>query len=63
MLKTKGDVPVRLVLYPGEGHGNRETANRLDYSIRMMHWFDWFLVRGRSDLPPRLPDYAGPDAD
>ncbi|MEZ6197214.1 MAG: S9 family peptidase [Planctomycetota bacterium] len=29
-LKLKGDVPVRMVRYPGEGHGNRRRASQLD---------------------------------
>jgi hypothetical protein len=31
-MKTLGQAPVRLVLYPGEGHGNRRAASRYDYS-------------------------------
>jgi dipeptidyl aminopeptidase/acylaminoacyl peptidase len=50
-LKVKGEAPVRLVLYPGEGHGNRRAAARYDYSLRMMQWFDHFLMEGRRDMP------------
>ncbi len=57
-LKVKGDVPVRLVLYPGEGHGNRKAAARYDYSLRMLRWFDHFLKEGRTDLPPWRIDYG-----
>jgi len=55
-LKTYGKVPVRLVLYPGEGHGNRKAAARLDYCLRMMRWFDHYLQEGdhRSDDPPAM---------
>ncbi len=56
-LKEKGDVPVRLVWYPGEGHGNRNAAARYDYTLRLMRWFDWFLKEGRKDLPPLGVDY------
>nr|BCX01795.1 MAG: peptidase S9 [Bacteroidota bacterium] len=45
------EVPVRLVLYPGEGHGLVRSAARLDYSLRMMGWFDHFLLRGERTLP------------
>src|SRR5690625_5776526 len=30
----KPNLPVRLVWYPGEGHGNRRSSARLDYSLR-----------------------------
>lgn len=56
-LKEKGDVPVRLVWYPGEGHGNRNAAARYDYTLRLMRWFDWFLRQGKKDLPPVEIDY------
>ncbi|MBP7145945.1 MAG: S9 family peptidase [Acidobacteria bacterium] len=61
-LKRKGDVPVRLVLYPGEGHGNRRAAARYDLSLRLMQWFDHFLVAGRADLPAWQIDYGLPPA-
>lgn len=50
-LKTLDKVPVRLVLYPGEGHGNRNAAARLDYSMRLMRWMDHYL-RGKGGEPP-----------
>ncbi len=56
-LKDKGDVPVRLVWYPGEGHGNRNAPARYDYTLRLMQWFDWFLRQGKKDLPPFALDY------
>lgn len=37
-LKVLNKAPVRLVLYPGEGHGNRRAASRYDYNLRMMRW-------------------------
>lgn len=59
-IKTRTDTPVRLVLYPGEGHGNRAAAARYDYSLRMMGWFDRYLMnkadKGAGPMPPaRLP--------
>lgn len=42
-IKTRTETPVRLVLYPGEGHGNRNATARLDYSLRMLRWFDKYL--------------------
>ncbi len=56
-LKTVTDVPVRLVLYPGEGHGNRRAAARYDYSLRMLRWFDWFLKEGKTEVPPWRVEY------
>ncbi|NVK21630.1 MAG: S9 family peptidase [Kangiellaceae bacterium] len=50
-LKTLGQAPVRLVLYPGEGHGNRKAAAQLDYSMRLMRWMDHYL-KGDGGEPP-----------
>jgi dipeptidyl aminopeptidase/acylaminoacyl peptidase len=47
-LKVHGDAPVRLVRYPGEGHGNRKNTSRLDYNLRTMRWFEYYL---QSDHP------------
>ena len=56
----KPDVPVRLVLYPGEGHGNSRAAARYDYNLRMMQWFDTYLKTGDrdADLPDPRPMLA-----
>ena len=53
-LKTLGQAPVRLVLYEGEGHGNRKAAARLDYNLRMLRWMEHFLI----DQSKEAPDYA-----
>lgn len=42
----KPEVPLRLVFYPGEGHGNRNASARLDYNYRMMRWFNTYLMTG-----------------
>lgn len=54
----KPETPVRLVLYPGEGHGNARAAARYDYNVRMMRWFDTYLKTGDRDapLPPPRPE-------
>lgn len=53
-IKTRRpEVPVRLVLYPGEGHGNRRAASRYDYNLRMMEWFDTYLLTG--DRKAKMP--------
>jgi dipeptidyl aminopeptidase/acylaminoacyl peptidase len=49
-LKVRNQTPVRLVLYPGEGHGNRKACARLDYCERMMQWFETYL-KGDKKLP------------
>ena len=59
----KPTTPVRLVLYPGEGHGNRRASARYDYNLRMMEWFDTYLKTANRTAPlpaprPRLPDEA-----
>lgn len=60
-IKTrKPDTPVRLVLYPGEGHGNAKAAARYDYNVRMMEWFDTYLKTGDRDaeLPAPRPELS-----
>lgn len=58
-IKLRTDTPVRLVLYPREGHGNRKAAARYDYNLRMMEWFDRYLKgngdRTRAAMPPPRP--------
>ncbi|MDX1637716.1 MAG: S9 family peptidase [Balneolaceae bacterium] len=48
-LKTRTETPVRLVLYPGEGHGNARATARYDYNLRMLRWFDTYLKEGNRD--------------
>lgn len=50
-IKTRTDTPVRLVLYPGEGHGNRKATARYDYNLRMMRWFNQYLKSEITDRP------------
>ncbi len=58
-LKMFGKAPVRLVYYPGEGHGNRKNPARLDYSLRTMRWFEYYLQsdKPRDEKPPLIIDY------
>lgn len=54
-IKVRTDTPVRLVLYPGEGHGNRKAAAQYDYNIRMMRWMDTYLKGDGGEMPaPRF---------
>lgn len=57
-LKLLGNTPVRLVWYPGEGHGNRKSAARLDYNLRMIRWFEHFLKDGGTSAPEYEIDYG-----
>ncbi len=56
-LKILDKTPVRLVLYPGEGHGNRNAAARYDYSLRLQRWMDHYLKGDGGDAPPFKIDH------
>ena len=56
-LKTLGKTPVRLVMYPGEGHGNRKSAGRYDYCLRMLRWMEHYLKGPGGDPPTGGLDY------
>ena len=45
---------VRLVQYPGEGHGNRKQPGRIDVLYRHMQWYDWY-VRDKNPLEGPMP--------
>lgn len=59
-LKLHGRAPVRLVLYPGEGHGNRKCGAKLDYSLRMHQWFEQYLAGAGGPMPAWELDYTDP---
>ena len=57
-LKVLNKAPVRLVLYPGEGHGNQKSAARYDYNLRLMQWMEHYL-KGAGGEPPKFDlDYG-----
>ncbi|QMW16235.1 MULTISPECIES: alpha/beta hydrolase family protein [Pseudoalteromonas] len=56
-MKVQGK-DVRLVYYPGEGHGNRKVAAQYDYSLRLMRWMDNYLMKGNKDMPEFEIDHA-----
>lgn len=58
-MKQHGKAPVRMVIYPGEGHGNGKNTNRLDYLMRTLDWFDFFLKESHAsgEMPPLYPVY------
>jgi dipeptidyl aminopeptidase/acylaminoacyl peptidase len=57
-VKLRTDTPVRLVFYPGEGHGNRNTAATYDYSLRFKRWMDHYLKGPGGEPPPYEIDHA-----
>ncbi|RUO42755.1 S9 family peptidase [Aliidiomarina taiwanensis] len=57
-LKVHGNVPVRLVTYPGEGHGNKRSAAQLDYAYRMERWMKWYLQDQKEGQPPHELEFA-----
>jgi len=56
-LKTLAKAPVRLIFYPGEGHGNRRAASRFDYNLRALRWFEHYLFGPGGPPPPYRLDY------
>jgi dipeptidyl aminopeptidase/acylaminoacyl peptidase len=58
-LKLHGKT-VRLVRYPGEQHGNRRAASRLDYSLRLLRWMEHYLKGPGGPMPPHEIDYTEP---
>jgi dipeptidyl aminopeptidase/acylaminoacyl peptidase len=57
-LKTLNQTPVRWVRYPGELHGNRRAASRLDYNLRLMQWMEHYLKGPGGAAPPPEIDYS-----
>jgi dipeptidyl aminopeptidase/acylaminoacyl peptidase len=47
-MKMNDHPAVRLVQYPGEGHGNRKQVGQIDVLYRQMEWLDWYV----KDLNP-----------
>jgi dipeptidyl aminopeptidase/acylaminoacyl peptidase len=53
-LKLRTETPVRLVMYPGEGHGLSHTAAQYDYALRFERWMNHYLL-GPAGPPPAHP--------
>lgn len=47
-MKMNDHPAVRLVQYPGEGHGNRKQVGQIDVLYRQIDWLDWYV----KDLKP-----------
>lgn len=62
-LKMNDHPAVRLVQYPGEGHGNRKQPGRIDVLYRHIQWYDWYVKYGKpldGPMPPLdISDYYG----
>ena len=53
-LKFNDHPAVRLVQYPGEGHGNRMQPGRIDVLYRVIDWYDWY-VKDSKPLDGQMP--------
>lgn len=53
-MKMNDHPAVRLVQYPGEGHGNRKQTGRIDVLFRQIEWLDWY-VRDLKPLDGPMP--------
>ena len=54
-MKMNDHPAVRLVQYPGEGHGNRNQTGRLDVILRILDWYDWYVKDAKpldGEMPP-----------
>jgi dipeptidyl aminopeptidase/acylaminoacyl peptidase len=54
-LKMNNHPAVRLVQYPGEGHGNRKQPGRIDVLYRTIQWYDWYVKDKKPMDPNQLP--------
>jgi len=54
ILKMNNHPAVRLVQYPGEGHGNAKQPGRIDALYRQLDWYDWY-VKDAKPLDGALP--------
>lgn len=53
---TMNDHPaVRLVQYPGEGHGNARQPGRTDLLLRQLDWLDWYVKDAKPIDGPMPP--------
>lgn len=53
-LKMNDHPAVRLVQYPGEGHGNRKQVGQIDVLYRHIQWLDWY-VKEKKPLDGPMP--------
>jgi len=53
----KPEVPLRLIWYPDEGHGNIRSTSRFDYHLRMLQWFETYLLEDDPEMPSFYLDF------
>ncbi|HQU71397.1 MAG TPA: S9 family peptidase [Calditrichia bacterium] len=53
-LKMKG-IPTRMILYPRQPHGLRETSHQVHFIKAVLSWFDTNLGRSSTEKAPALP--------
>jgi len=54
-MKMSNHPAVRLVQYPGEGHGNARQPGRIDVLFRILDWYDWYVKDARPLAGPMPP--------
>jgi dipeptidyl aminopeptidase/acylaminoacyl peptidase len=54
-LKMNNHPAVRLVQYPGEGHGNKKQPGRIDVLYRILDWYDWYVKDAKPLEGPMPP--------
>ncbi len=66
-LKMHNHPAVRLVQYPGEGHGNRKQTSQRDMLYRLLDWYDWYVKDAKEfngQMPPLdISTHYGIDLD
>ena len=66
-LKMNNHPAVRLVQYPGEGHGNSKQTSQSDLLYRLLDWYDWYIKNNKpldGPMPPLdISEYYGIDLD
>ncbi|MDD4858036.1 MAG: prolyl oligopeptidase family serine peptidase, partial [Candidatus Krumholzibacteria bacterium] len=55
LLKMHDHPAVRLVQYPGEGHGNARQPGRIDVLYRQLDWYDWYVKDAKPLNGPMPP--------
>jgi dipeptidyl aminopeptidase/acylaminoacyl peptidase len=56
--KWTSTAPVRLVYYPGEGHGFARAASQFDACLRLLEWMKHYLIGPKGPPPPAELNYA-----
>jgi dipeptidyl aminopeptidase/acylaminoacyl peptidase len=54
-MKMSNHPAVRLVQYPGEGHGNARQPGRIDVLYRILDWYDWYVKDAKPLNGPMPP--------